>query len=91
MWRRLGCILPEDEGVGGGLGDGLLVPVVVDGGRIVGARGELEDERGAGGGVDGADGGGAVDERDAGAIEGVGDAITYALQTSCISLWRKLR
>ena len=80
MRRRLDGVLPEDEGVGGGLGDGLLVAVVVDGVGVVGARGELEDERGAGGGVDGADGGVAVDERDVGAVEGVGDAAGEVLR-----------
>ncbi len=58
----------------------LLVGVVVDGVGVVGARGELEDEGGAGGGVDGADGGGAVDEGDVGAVEGVGDAAGEALR-----------
>src|ERR1700755_1221771 len=45
-----------------------------------GARGKLEDKRRAGGGVDGADGGGAVDERDARAVEGVGDAAGEVLR-----------
>ena len=65
--------------VGCGLGDRLLVGLVVDGVGVVGARGELEDEGRAGGGVDGADGGCAVDEWNVRAVEGVGDAAREAL------------